>query len=59
MVTLFVLLVVNNWFLITAMYVQATGTAWARLYFILFYYFAVIVMLNIVVAFAIDMYGSV
>jgi hypothetical protein len=35
------------------------GTKWVKWYFIFFYYFAVIVGINVVVAFAIDMYDSV
>jgi hypothetical protein len=58
-VTLFTLMVVNNWFVIVQMFENVTGTVWTRLYFVIFYFLSVIVMLNIVVAFAIDMYSSV
>lgn len=58
-VTLFALMVVNNWFVIVAMFEAVTGSVWVRVYFLLFYFFSVIVVLNIVVAFAIDMYSSV
>jgi len=62
--TLFALMVVNNWMVITGMYVAATRTAeyngkYARVYFGMFYYFAVIIGINITVAFIIDMYSSV
>jgi cytochrome bd-type quinol oxidase subunit 2 len=62
--TLFALMVVNNWMVITAMYVAASADdgyngKYARFYFGLFYYFAVIIGINITVAFIIDMYSSV
>jgi hypothetical protein len=56
-VTLFALMVVNNWFMIVKINVQ--DKIYARWFFILFYFSSVVVMLNIVVAFVIDMYGSV
>lgn len=58
-VTLFALLVVNNWFVIVSVFETLTGTIYTRLFFIIFYFLGVIVVLNIVVAFAIDMYSSV
>jgi hypothetical protein len=36
-VTLFVLMVVNNWYVIAEMYVNVTGTSWVLLYFVSFY----------------------
>jgi len=41
------------------MYVDALGTSYVLVYFMLFYYFGVIIGLNIMIAFAIDMYGAV
>jgi len=35
------------------------GNIYYRYFFIIFYYFGVIIGLNIIIAFAIDMYGSV
>lgn len=58
-VTLFVMMVVNNWYIIVKMYNNISGHSYARLYFIMFYFCSVVVMLNIVVAFVIDMYSSV
>lgn len=52
-------MVVNNWFVIVDIYVVISGTGWTRFYFILFYFLSVIVLLNIMVAFTIDMYSSV
>lgn len=60
LVTLFALIVVNNWYVIVAMCVDIKGgyTIY-RYYFVLFYYFGVIIGLNIIIAFAIDMYAAV
>jgi hypothetical protein len=58
-VTLFTLMIINNWFVIVQMFVIVTGTIWTRTFFVAFYFLSVIVVLNIVVAFAIDMYSSV
>jgi len=60
LVTLFALIVVNNWMVITAMCVDVKGgNTIYRYYFVLFYYFGVIIGLNIIIAFAIDMYAAV
>lgn len=59
MVTLFALMVVNNWFMIVQVHTNIIGTTYIRWFFILFYFVSVVVMLNIVVAFVIDMYSSV
>jgi len=58
-VTLFALMVVNNWFMIVQVHTNIQGHKYGRWFFILFYYTSVVVMLNIVVAFVIDMYSSV
>lgn len=58
-VTLFTLMVVNNWYIIVDMFVAVTGTIWARLFFVVFYFLSVLVVLNILVAFSIDMYSSI
>ncbi|CAI2380053.1 unnamed protein product [Moneuplotes crassus] len=59
LLTLFALMVVNNWFLIVQVHVNVMGSKHARWFFIFFYFVSVVVMLNIVVAFVLDMYGSV
>ena len=56
-VTLFELLVVNNWQVITSGYVAVLGER-ARWFFILFYSLGVVVMLNILVAFVLDSYDA-
>ncbi|CAI2386453.1 unnamed protein product [Moneuplotes crassus] len=58
-VTLFTLMVVNNWFVIVDMFEAVTGTIWTRLFFVIFYFFSVLVVLNILVALSIDMYSSI
>ncbi len=53
-------MIVNNWFTIVQQFIDVkNGAQIFRLYFLAFYYFGVIIGLNIVVAFAIDMYGAV
>lgn len=60
LVTLFTLMVVNNWYVQVQMFVLVTNNnTWYRIYFILFWYFSVIIGINIFVAFALDMYASV
>ena len=50
----------NNWMVQVKMYVEVMdNNTYYRYYFVFFYYFTVIVSLNIVVAFAIDMYTSI
>ena len=57
--TLFALMVVNNWFVVVKVYTNTMGSNWYQFYFGLFYYFSVVIGINIVVAFALDMYSSV
>ena len=56
---MFALMVVNNWQVIVGMYVNACDTIYVRFFFVLFFYFSVVIGINITVAFVIDMYGSV
>lgn len=59
-ITLFILIVVNNWYVVVAMMVDIKGgNMWYRYFFIVFYYYGVIIGLNIIIAFAIDMYSAV
>jgi len=58
-VTLFALMMVNNWMVIVYLYEVVMGTSLVKIYFVLFYYFSVVIGINIAVAFAIDMYSSV
>ena len=59
LVTLFTLMVVNNWYVQVQMFVLVTENPYVRYYFIAFWYMSVIIAINIFVAFAIDMYSSV
>jgi hypothetical protein len=59
-VTLFCLSVVNNWQYICLMFVATNGYTWCtRLFFVLFYYCGVLIALNIIVAFSIDIHSAV
>ena len=58
-VTLFSLMVINNWMVTVQMYVDVCQSEYVRIYFICFYYLTVIIALNVVVAFTLDMYSSV
>jgi len=56
---LFELTLVNNWMVTSEMYVQVLGTKWVLLYFVSFYVIGVLIGMNILVCFAIDMYQSI
>jgi hypothetical protein len=59
-ITLFALMVVNNWYVIVKMDVEAVGNNnFYRLFFILFWYFTVVIGINLVVAYVLDMYSSI
>jgi hypothetical protein len=55
--TLFELMVVNNWNIIMEGYVAATGTEWTRLYFIVWFVVSVVVVMNVCAGFVIDAYS--
>jgi hypothetical protein len=60
LMTLFALLIVNNWYVIVELFVDFKGgNTLYQFYLLLFYYFGVILALNILVAFAIDVYAVV
>eukprot|EP01083_Nonionella_stella_P014243 40062_1 len=56
MVTLMELAVVNNWQVISGTFIAITDNDYYRVYFIVFYFFAVIVLLNIIIAFILDIF---
>lgn len=58
LVTLFELLIVNNWWVIAEMYTDVVQNKWSRLYFASFYFWAVLIVINLVVAFVIDMFTA-
>ncbi|GLE00930.1 hypothetical protein PINS_up009727 [Pythium insidiosum] len=55
MTTLFEVLLVNNWNVIMEG-VEAVTSRWSRIYFISFYFVAVIIVFNLVVAFVVEAY---
>ena len=52
-VTLFELMVVNNWHIIMEGYAQVTGSDWSRIFFMTFYLFTMVVV-TIIVAFILE-----
>lgn len=54
MVTLFELLVMGNWQIWLESFVILTGTWWTSLYFLSFYAFAILFLLNLVIAFVLE-----
>lgn len=59
MLTLFHVLVVNNWNQTTDMYCAIMGHNWPRLYFTTFWIICTLIMLNIVISFVLEIYGSI
>lgn len=58
--TMFALMIVNNWYVVVDIYIiEKDNDTTYRLYFLIFYYFAVIIGSNIFVAFILDMYDAV
>ena len=61
-VTLFTLMVVNNWMVQVSQFEYVTKGIYlkigVRFYFIAFYYFSVIIGINLVIAIMLDMYAS-
>ena len=56
MIVLMELSVVNNWQVVMNMYVQMAGSNYYRLFFVAFYFCSVIVVLNVVIAFVINLF---
>jgi len=54
LVTLFCLMIVNNWYVIAQGYILATGTMWTYVYFVIFFVVSNLVVLNILMALIID-----
>jgi len=52
-VTLFELMVVNNWFIIMEAYASVTGTDWSRVFFMVYYLFTMVVV-TIIVTFILE-----
>lgn len=59
-VTLYALIIVNNWWVISGMYVDIMGGSYVwQLFFISFYYFSIIIGVNLFVAQVLNMYAAV
>lgn len=58
LVTLFHIMVVNNWFITCDMICLVMGSIWPRVYFVLFWICTVLIMLNLVISFVIEIYES-
>merc|ERR1719428_956118 len=54
LVTLFVLMIVNNWYVLCSGYMLATGTSFASAYFVLFFLICNLIVLNILIALVLD-----
>lgn len=58
MLTLFNLLIVNNWWMILELYIAVYDNSyWVSIFFILYYYFSVLICFNLIVAFTLDKYA--
>ena len=58
MVTLFQIMIVNNWFVTTNMYIAIFGNSWPVLFFTTFWVFSVLLLLNIVTASVIEIFSA-
>ena len=59
MITLFHISVENNWNSTTAMYTDIMDSGWPRVYFITYWAITVLIMLNIIVSFVLEIYTTV
>merc|ERR1719395_36313 len=59
MITLFLVMLVNNWYIVADGYMLASGTIWCGIFFFAWYVIANFVMINIVVAVILDGTGVV
>ena len=59
MITMFHIMVVNNWYVTCKMYENIENHAWPRIFFISFWVIVVLIVLNIIVSIVIDIYDSV
>jgi len=58
-ITLWTLMVVNNWMITMKMFTKAMDSNWYRIYFYVFFYLSSVIGMNLVVAYILDMYSSV
>ena len=59
LITLFHIMVVNNWFITTDMYTDVLGNAYPRVFFFSFIMITVWIMLNIVISFVLEIHSTV
>ena len=59
LITLFHIMVVNNWFITTDMYTDVVGNAYPRVFFFSFIMITVWIMLNIVISFVLEIHSTV
>jgi len=59
LITLFHVMIVNNWYVTSDMYCTVVGNSWPRLFFVLFWICTVLLMLNLVISFVLEIYTSV
>lgn len=59
LVTLFHIMIVNNWYVTCEMYVYVFETRWCVLFFLAFWVLTVLIMLNLVISFVLEIYGTV
>merc|ERR1719296_631405 len=58
MMTLFCLMVVNNWFIIADGFLRVSGTRWSCVFFVSFFVLVNLVLLNILVALILDCFTT-
>ena len=59
MITLFHIMIVNNWFVTVTMYTNVYSNWYPRIFFISFWAIVVLIVLNIVVSIVLDIYDSI
>jgi hypothetical protein len=58
MVTLFHIMIVNNWFITCNMLCEIKGTQLPRMFFMSFWVLTVLIMLNLVISFILEIYSD-
>lgn len=57
-VTLFQIMIINNWYVTTGMYMSCLGSKWPLLFFLLWYSVVIFLITNLVVAFFMEIYSD-
>jgi hypothetical protein len=58
MITLFHIMIVNNWFITCDMLCTIKGNSLPRLFFVAFWVLTVLIMLNLVISFILEIYSD-